>query len=198
MKRALFLVALVSCPVAGVRAQEAHVVTAFLGEQFYDNTSAVEASGVLGVRWAWYARNGHGFEFTLDYARTRIEAGALPAFLGLNFDDPQTLPEELERVAVDYSHVSRGGLVRPYVSAGLGYLRATISLSGRAESVLSSLGRTFDTGDNALTYGAGAGVLIGEDRLRFRYDMRVIRFAALFNSGNGTTLQTTGGFAWVF
>jgi len=84
------------------------------------------------------------------------------------------------------------------VSAGLGYLRATISLSGRAESVLSSLGRTFDTGDNAVTYGAGAGVLIGEERIRFRYDMRVIRVGALFNSGNGTTLQTTGGLAWVF
>src|SRR5437773_2219502 len=104
MKRALFLVALGLSPVAGVRAQEAHVVTAFLGEQFYDSSAAAEASGVLGVRWAWYAR----------------------------------------------------------------------------------------------TYGAGAGVRVGEDRLRFRYDVRVIRFGKLFNNGNGTTLQTTGGFAWIF
>ena len=198
MKKLLVLVLLGLCPVAAVRAQEARVVTAFLGEQFYDTRSALESSGVVGVRWAWYARTGHGFEVSLDYAQTRVETGTLSQLLGLNFDDPQTLPEELERLAVDYSYVARGGLVRPYVSAGLGYLRADISLSGRAERFISSLGRTFDANDSALTYGAGAGVLIGEDRLRFRYDLRVIRFAELFNTGNSTTLQTSGGFAWVF
>jgi len=198
MKRALVLVVLGLCPIAAAQAQQARVVSTFLGVQLYDNRSALETSGVLGVRYAWFARTGHGFEVSLDYTQTRAEAGTLVQLLSLNFSDPQTLPEDLERLGVDYSYVSRGGMVRPFVNVGAGYLRADISLSARAERFVKALGRTIDTVDNAFTYEAGAGVLIGEDRLRFRYDVRVIRFGGVFDTGPGTTLQTSGGIAWVF
>lgn len=198
MKRLLVILFLASSSVSPILAQQARVVTAFLGEQFFDAGAAQEASAVLGVRWAWYARTGHGFEFTIDYTETRIEGGQLPLLLNFNFEDPQTMPEELERVAVDYSYVARGGLVRPYVSAGVGYLRADIRLSNRAEQFLASLGRTMDTDDSATTYGAGAGVLIGDELLRFRYDLRLIRMGDLFSTGSTTNFQTSGGFAWVF
>ncbi len=198
MKRALVLVALGLCPVAAAQAQQARVVSTFLGAQFYDNRSALETSGVIGVRYAWFARTGHGFEASLDYTQTRVEEGTLAQLLGLNFTDPQTLPEEFERIGVDYSYVSRGGLVRPFVNVGAGYLRADISLSARAERFIKALGRTVDSVDNAFTYEAGAGVLIGEDRLRFRYDVKLLRFGGLFDQGPGTTLQTSAGIAWVF
>ena len=198
VKRILLLFLLACAPAGAPRAQQATVIGGFLGAQFYDTDAPLETSPVVGIRWAWFARNGQGFEVTLDYTETRVETGQLETALGLDFDDPQSEPEQLQRISVDYGYVGRGGMVRPYVVAGVGFLRADLALSRRAERFLAATNRTLDTHDTSATFEAGTGVLLGEDRLRFRYDVRIVRIDSLFQDGGTTTYQTTGGVSWVF
>jgi opacity protein-like surface antigen len=198
VKRLFFLLVLAFAMTRPAHAQQASVISGFLGAQFFDTDAPLETSPVLGLRWAWIARNGHGFEVTIDYTETRVEVGQLTSLLGLSFGDPQTMPEQLQRIAVDYAYVGRGGVVRPYVTAGVGFLDASLVLSNRAERILATLNRQVDTHDSSVTYEAGAGVLVGEDRLRFRYDMRIIYIDQLFTYGGTTTYQATGGISWVF
>ncbi len=199
MRKTLLLALLIACaPLGAIRAQQATVVGGFLGAQFYDTDAPLETSPILGVRWAWFARNGQGFEVTLDYTETRIETGQIATVLGLSFDDPQSEPEQQQRISVDYGYVGRGGMVRPYVVAGVGFLRADIALTLRGQRLATALNRTVDTHDSSTTFEAGTGVLVGEDRLRFRYDVRIVRIKNLFDDGGTTTYQTTGGISWVF
>jgi len=198
VKRISLLLVLAFAMIRPAHAQQATVITGFLGAQFFDTDAPLETSPVLGMRWAWFARNGHGFEMTLDYTETRVEASQLSSILGLSFDDPQAIPEQLLRIALDYGYVGRGGVVRPYVTAGVGFLDANLVLSNRAERILANLNREVDTHDSSITYEAGAGVLVGEERLRFRYDMRIVRIDHLLTYGGTTTYQTSGGICWVF
>src|SRR5262249_21484485 len=162
MKKTLLLAFLAACaPLSIARAQQATVVGGFLGAQFYDTDAPLETSPIFGVRWGWFARNGQGFEVTLDYTETRIESGQIATVLGLSFDDPQTEPEQHQRISVDYGYVGRGGVVRPFVVAGVGFLRADIALTHRGERLVTSLNRTLDTHDTSTTFEAGAGVLAG-------------------------------------
>jgi opacity protein-like surface antigen len=198
VKRLVLLLVLAFAVVDTAHAQQATVLTGFLGAEFFDTDAPLETSPVLGLRWAWFARNGHGFETTLDYTESRVEVSQLGSLLGLSFDDPQTIPEQHLRIALDYAYVGRGGLVRPYVTAGVGYLDAELVLSNRAERILANLNREVETQDSSITYEAGAGVLVGEERMRFRYDMRIIRIDDLFIYGGTTTYETSGGISLVF
>lgn len=195
--RAIALAVLLSAPAGVARAQQAQMVTGFLGARFYDIDSALETSPVVGARWGWFARSGHGFEFAIDYTESRLETGQIALLLGVSFEDPQALPEQLETVSLDYAYVARGGVVRPYAMIGAGYVRAEIALSNRAERLLESLNRSLETSDTSAVYQAAFGVLVGEERLRFRYDARLVRIDSLFGSPT-TVFQMGGGFSWIF
>jgi outer membrane protein with beta-barrel domain len=198
VKRLLPLILLLCAPVGALRAQPATVVGGHLGVEFFDTSTGLETSPVIGGRWAWFARNGHGFEVGLEYSETRLESGQLTVLLELPFDDPQTVSERLLRGSVDYGYVGRGGVVRPYVMAGVGYLRGEILLSNRARRIVDALNRTVDTHDSTPTYEAAVGVLVGEERLRFRYDLRLIWIDGLFGNDGTATFQTSGGLSFVF
>jgi len=198
VKRFALLFLLLCAPVGAARAQSTTMVGGHLGVEFFDTTTALETAPVIGGRWAWFARNGHGLEVGLEYSETRLEAGQLTVLLELPFDDAQTVTEQLSRFSLDYGYVGRGGVVRPYVTAGVGYLRGDIVLSHRAERILDALNRTVDTRDSTPTYEAAVGVLVGEERLRFRYDLRLIWIDQLFGNDGTATFQTSGGLSWVF
>jgi hypothetical protein len=198
VKKLALLLLLICASARTAQAQQATVVSGFLGFEFHDSSAALETNPVVGGRWAWFARNGHGLEVSLEYGETRIEAGQLPILLSLSFDDPQTVTERLGRISVDYGYVGHGGVVRPYVTAGLGVLRGEIVLSQRAQRIVEAQNRTVDTVDSSATWEAGTGVLVGDERLRFRYDLRVIWINDLFGNGGTATYQTSGGISWVF
>jgi len=198
VKRSLLLLLLMCASAGAARAQDSNVVSAFLGAQFFDTGAPLETSPVLGLRWAWFARNGHGLEVTIDYTESRVETGQLAILLGLSFDDPQTITERLQGLSLDYAYVAHGGMVRPYVTAGVGCLRSDLVLSQRAERIIEAFNRSVDTRESSATYEAGAGVLVGEERLRFRYDLRVVWIDQLLQSGGTATFQTSGGISWVF
>ncbi len=204
MRKILAVLSVVFASSLIVSAQQWEL-SAFMGAQFFDVDEGQETSPVMGVRWGWSNPSGHGIEVTLERSETRTEIAQLGfdvAFILPPFDvdlsDDQTEQLELLRVAVDYRYLIGSGMVRPYISVGIGLVRGEIDPTELQRFTLAALGVSIDDDDTSLTYGTAVGFLIGEQRTRFRYDLRMVAIDDLFDAGTTTNFQTSGGFTWVF
>ncbi len=194
MTRSIVVPLLLLLTVTTLSAGEQEL-SGFFGIHFsevLDESDPQPLNSLIGVRWGWSSGSGHGIEVTVERTQTDVEVTFLEPLSGTTFSS--FVEADFFRVGLDYRLQGRDGTVRPYATAGLGYAFADLD---RLPSSFVLL-RPHDDQNGSLTYSAGAGFLIGEGRLRFRYDLRLLVIDRPFDTDVQSNVETSAGFSWIF